>query len=230
MTPLIREWVKYYALAGGDPTDGMWFDITNALHIEDTKALAYTMTNYRPPFKRNFCVAKGMQHGKTHEVMLTVAGDDPEEGIVVSCWIGVDRQKPRRFPMVTYTVRDGRIYANAEDEMADIDKQMIARLIALWYVGLDQGTTAHTASVKRGITSTRLLSKGKPPIYEWRTVAIEPSKPKQDSQGGTHASPRLHDRRGHLRKLPSGKTCWVKACKVGDANKGTVFHDYKVAT
>jgi len=228
MTSLIREWVKHYALAGGDPTDGMWFDISNALHIENTRALAYTLTNYRPPFKQNFCVAKGMQHGKTYEALLTVACDDPEEGIIAGCWIGIDGQKFRRFPMITYTVRDGRIYANAEDEMADIDKQMVARLVALWYVGLDQGTTAYTPSVKHGITSTRLISKGRIPLYEWRTIDIKPSKLKQDSQGGTHASPRLHDRRGHIRKLPNGNTCWVKACRVGNANKGTIFHDYKV--
>lgn len=38
----------------------------------------------------------------------------------------------------------------------------------------------------------------------------------------------LHDRRGHLRKLASGKTVWIKQCKVGKASLGTVFHDYEV--
>lgn len=62
-----------------------------------------------------------------------------------------------------------------------------------------------------------------------RTVIIEPSQAKAHPTGGTHASPRLHDRRGHLRRLRGGKNVWVRPCKVGDASLGAVFHDYEVA-
>ena len=51
---------------------------------------------------------------------------------------------------------------------------------------------------------------------------------KCEHKGGTHASPRLHDRRGHSRRLPDGRIVWVRPCKVGDASRGVVFHDYQV--
>ena len=47
---------------------------------------------------------------------------------------------------------------------------------------------------------------------------------------GTHASPRLHWRRGHRRHLPDGKATWVRACLVGDPFAGTVSHDYQLTT
>jgi hypothetical protein len=75
-------------------------------------------------------------------------------------------------------------------------------------------------------TNRRKVAQKKMPLYDWTTVVIEPTKNKSESKGGTHASPRLHDRRGHLRRLRSGKNVWVKPCKVGDASKGTIFHDY----
>ncbi|MDO4705733.1 MAG: hypothetical protein Q4A98_05945 [Comamonadaceae bacterium] len=72
------------------------------------------------------------------------------------------------------------------------------------------------------------MAKGKPPLrYSWHTVTLEASAPKTPHQGGTHASPRAHDRRGHWRNLPSGKQVWVKACRVGNATLGSVFKDYR---
>ena len=62
-----------------------------------------------------------------------------------------------------------------------------------------------------------------------KTVVIEPTKPKGDAQGGTHASPRWHERRGHWRTMKkTGKKVWVKNCEVGDKTIGAVFHDYKL--
>jgi len=84
----------------------------------------------------------------------------------------------------------------------------------------------YTPVDKQKFVNKKRIAKGKAPIYEWTTVVIEPPKPKVEPKGGTHASPRLHDRRGHYRKLRNGKLAWVKACKVGDASKGTVFKDY----
>jgi hypothetical protein len=43
----------------------------------------------------------------------------------------------------------------------------------------------------------------------------------------THASPRQHLRRGHIRRLPSGNY-WVNSCVVGDPTKGTIDKQYAV--
>lgn len=73
------------------------------------------------------------------------------------------------------------------------------------------------------------IRQGKVPTYDWTTVVIEPSRPKNEPQGGTHASPRWHERRGHWRTIKkTGNRVWVKNCEVGDKARGAVFHDYKL--
>jgi hypothetical protein len=47
-----------------------------------------------------------------------------------------------------------------------------------------------------------------------------------ESLGGSHASPRQHWRRGHVRRLPSGNTTWVSSCVVGDPTNGVIVKDY----
>jgi hypothetical protein len=74
------------------------------------------------------------------------------------------------------------------------------------------------------------IRQGKAPAYDWTTITIEPAKPKGADLGGTHASPRWHERRGHWRLIKkTGKRVWVKNCEVGDKALGAVFHDYKIA-
>lgn len=72
-------------------------------------------------------------------------------------------------------------------------------------------------------------SKKKLPFFEFKILTIDSDKPQQNSSGGTgsHASPRVHLRRGHIRKLPT-KNVWVNACVVGDKAKGVIQKDYLV--
>jgi hypothetical protein len=71
-------------------------------------------------------------------------------------------------------------------------------------------------------------TKGKKPLYDWRTVIIKPAKPRAKSKGGTRSSPRPHGRRGHWRRVgPEGRT-WIPAATVNKAGAGMIFHDYVV--
>tara|TARA_R110000868_G_scaffold356527_1_gene618005 strand:+ start:202 stop:897 length:696 start_codon:yes stop_codon:yes gene_type:complete len=228
MTPLIREWVKVYAESGGDPADGFWFDISGALHQADVPALELTLEHARPPFQSCYFVCSGKKDHRQHEVLVTVDGDDPEDGIQVSAGVKVGSGNPNTLGYFTYAVQDGKIVLLSNDMPSEQNVQMVMRMLALWYGALAQGGEAYQPVVKEGLTSKRLQVKGKAPLFSWHTVKIEPPKPKQEHRGGTHATPRLHDRRGHLRRLANGKTCWVRACKVGDASKGVVFKDYEV--
>jgi len=47
-------------------------------------------------------------------------------------------------------------------------------------------------------------------------------------QGGTHAAPRWHVRRGHWRQLADGRRVFVRQCEVGDPARGGVVKDYIV--
>lgn len=71
-------------------------------------------------------------------------------------------------------------------------------------------------------------AKGKVPFLSWHTIQIkcDASPGGSADEGGTHASPRLHFRRGHIRKLPNGSRTWVRACMVGDKALGFSGHDY----
>ena len=94
---------------------------------------------------------------------------------------------------------------------------------------LDQGASAFAIDAQRCHINTCRAKKGKGPLkFTWHTVTIGPRPEPQGSKGGTHASPRLHDRRGHWRTTASGKRVWVRDCKVGDPSRGLVFKDYKI--
>ncbi len=66
--------------------------------------------------------------------------------------------------------------------------------------------------------------------WSWHQVEIVPERPVRRSapQGGTHASPRWHIRRGHWRQLADGRRVFVRECQVGDAANGGVLKDYTV--
>lgn len=72
--------------------------------------------------------------------------------------------------------------------------------------------------------------KGKQPLFSYKTLHIKISENavNKNHQGGTHASPRVHLRRGHVRTLDNGKSVWVQPCMVGSKEFGMVHKDYKV--
>ena len=73
--------------------------------------------------------------------------------------------------------------------------------------------------------------RGKVLLHEYSIVKIDPEATKRaiSEAGGSHASPRLHWRRGHVRHFQDGTKTLVRACLVGDASLGMVDHDYKLA-
>lgn len=72
--------------------------------------------------------------------------------------------------------------------------------------------------------------KGKSQFWEWKTIELKsvvtlPSAP----LGGTHASPKPHERIGHWRQYKSGKRVFIKAHIVNKhkiESEGFIFHDY----
>lgn len=74
--------------------------------------------------------------------------------------------------------------------------------------------------------------KGKVPFFTYKTLHItaNASGEKEKPIGtGTHASPRVHLRRGHIRRLGDGRRIWVQACVVGAKENGMVAKDYAVS-
>ena len=130
-----------------------------------------------------------------------------------------------------YVVQDGEVRVWHHDRSPFDPKTSgaagYAPLIAAFLLSLDTGPVAAYQPAMRPNHAKR-VRQGRPPQYDWETIIIEPPQPKADPQGGTHASPRWHERRGHWRTTRSGKRCWVRNCEVGDKAKGAVFHDYVI--
>jgi len=75
--------------------------------------------------------------------------------------------------------------------------------------------------------NAKRINRGRQPIFSYWTLHI-PAERREDSacMGGTHASPRLHLRRGHIRRYADGKYTWVNACVVGKKELGVIAKDY----
>lgn len=68
------------------------------------------------------------------------------------------------------------------------------------------------------------------PFFTYKVLTVNTqlgTASEETGLGSSHASPRVHMRRGHIRRLKN-KTVWVNQCIVGDKTKGVVVKDYNV--
>lgn len=230
-TSLVRSSMKLMTDAGIDIVDIKWFDMTGCIS-DSQKANLDPLLTHRPPFEKCFVVWQGKTKSHaSYEVLMLVAGDDPLDGITVSIWKGPTGTRLRPIPAMFYLIEEDKIRYGSVSDAEPVDKELAELMMAqigAWYSAMDKRVEVYVPSIKETFTNRRKIQQGKLPTYDWTTIWIEPAKPRSEGKGGTHASPRLHDRRGHLRRLANGKNVWVKSCKVGDASKGAIFHDYAI--
>ena len=218
MTPLVREMAS---LDLDSAVNYHWFDISekpDALQgVYDPVTLSAPL-----PFEK-IAIVSGRQ-SKLKLLLIVEEVGSVEDVENVRSVLGVVIQKgitKYREPF-TYAVQGSEVKISDEDS----GSRNMLYLVNEFLASLNQGKV-RTHTVKR-----RLVTKGKStrpvPMYDWTTIEIEPPKPKSTPQGGTHASPRQHDRRGHFRTLKSGKKVWVRQTVVGDPTKGRRFADYVV--
>lgn len=79
-------------------------------------------------------------------------------------------------------------------------------------------------SLNRARASSRKLK-----LVEYKVLKISATKPNGGCVGGAGRSPRAHLRRGHIRRLQSGKRTWVNATFVRGNGEGFVHKSYQVA-
>lgn len=219
MTPLVREMVKMLTDVNLDPTQMQWFDVTAAIktHIgADPKR--YLL--HPAPYK-NMMLVGNTEQG---DFMLSLLVEP--DATVVTGWI-MKPQGYKNLGSFLFSEHNGEPKVGFLDKPIDQqDQNMMVGLIAMFYASLDNKVESYVPTIKNTFTNRRKIKEGKMPTYDWHTVVIEPPKSKQEHQGGTHASPRRHQSRGHWRTYKSGKRGWVSECWKGDASKGTVFKDY----
>ena len=226
MTPLVKE------LAGRWPQAELysWFDIGDLSGERRTLTVDSTEL-VRLPFGRTMLCGRE-RTGEKFALSLVDRGDHISVvGIVQS---SSTPSGYTAFGMFNYRETDhGLVLMKGHKDDTEPDKQDCMNVLAIVDVAfakINAGTTVYRASAKTNSpTNQRRAKQGRPPlIYDWHTVELPAISTRVDGLGGTHASPRRHERRGHWRMTPTGKRVFVRQCWVGDASKGTVFKDYKV--
>lgn len=222
MTPLIKDMV---ALDPDGALENTWFD----LGAVSRYTFAWSeLPGSRLPFEK--CAIVG-HDGKGDKFLVWAAQGDETTIILLGVALMPDRWT--RTPLFAVTMSEGGCQIGSVEGEDDITREQAAPIVGVLAEFLKASSpTGYRASRKvSSITNKRRAAKGKPPlIYDWHTVVIVPTPPKGAYQGGTHASPRQHVRRGHWRKRANGARVWVRDCTVGDASKGAVFKDYQAGT
>lgn len=221
MTPLIQEMI---AMRPDDfALDHHWFDMSAVYKHE--QAISGEVLSRPLPFPQAALVCA--YEGK--KALLFVSRSGELTGVGGLQW---DKKTITDIPGFFYLVDDEGIKVKHKDGTPFDYRTSFATgvlaFIAAFLESLETSPATGYMPIKRANWHKK-IRQGKVPTYDWTTVVIEPSKPKSDPQGGTHSSPRWHERRGHWRTMKkTGKRVWVKNCEVGDKARGAVFHDYQL--
>jgi hypothetical protein len=124
-------------------------------------------------------------------------------------------------------VFDGLIECNDNDYYIEMG-QVILCAIVEFCCALSCSNVSHDEIVKPPEALSRARSaKGLSKLFSYHVLTIggQSSGSSEQAINSTHASPRVHLRRGHIRRLPD-KRVWVNACVVGDKSIGMVVKDY----
>jgi len=219
MTPLIQKAVRM----APEPETAMWFDVGPMERWDGGQVPVDLVLNL--PFPRTGIVGYD-QDGKDFALWLSQGTDTVAVG-GASMWHGKYME-----PFAYVKTEDGLRYYRKDGDISQEDVRPVFRLICAILVKMSKRKSeAYMPIVRDTFLNRKRKEKGKPAIsFDWHTIEIGPWIAKSEPQGGTHASPRLHDRRGHWRLIKAtGNRVWVKACKVGDASKGVVFKDYRLS-
>jgi hypothetical protein len=135
---------------------------------------------------------------------------------------------------ISYTWTGGFTFEYEYNRYVHDDKQIKGMCYQAWnaltliipFVFNEKSTTVFHKGASLAVNKRRMRD-GKVPFFSYNHVEIT-NKPRVviPHQGGTHASPRFHTRRGHYRHYKSGKVVWVNDTKVGSAKRGIVMKDY----
>lgn len=167
--------------------------------------------------------------GHPRYLILVVDGEEGweatrmEDGLITGTWI---RKTPDDDPTAHF------VWGPPSTEPKDLEKVTYgANLGMAKYFSLM--ISSKTTEVRRVEGGPREGSN-RHPLPAHRVVTIVPTRFRTDGDaGGTHASPRLHWRRSHLReyKAPSGEVynrVVIPRHLVGRADLGEVSHEYRV--
>jgi hypothetical protein len=237
MTPNIQKAVTLHPERAADYT---WFDLGALFEFKEFEHREVAKIIQQPiPFDK--CGVAGTEVEGIFFSMLVTKGTegDYEGALLIETAVLYPDVKNKVFYGPAFWIRP-ELSAGNELELSFVNRKDAADkdavgmskvssvLVAVFIDAVSKQESQYQMyTPKPQSNNAKRLRQGKPPLFSWHTVLIEPTKQKFPHQGGTHASPRLHDVRGHW-ATRNGKRFWKKPHKRGDASKGVVFHDYKI--
>lgn len=219
MTPLIAEMVKI----APDPDLYHWFDVGD-LPLDAEFAADEEL--FCLPYEKTVVVGRDADGSK---FMMSLIGGGDSVAVGGLLFVGPWPQDIIPFSFIN-TPEGVRVYGVNGEPPIKAQYMPAMAIVSTFLRGLQKPTQAYLPVARKSLINSKRAAKGKGPVlFDWHTVKVSPVTKKMPHLGGTHASPRLHDRRGHWRTMKqSGRRVWVRDCKVGDASKGVVFKDYEV--
>jgi len=146
-----------------------------------------------------------------------------------------------------YFMKFHPVYLNAIGKKKEDDEEIeweqktidiaLKKLILLCYGIPKQGSTVEgyklSCTPREEQRNVKKRVKGKCQLFEWKTVELKvnPLPKEYVPLGGTHASPKPHERRGHQRRYKNGKVVYVRQSTINKhlvETEGFIHHDYKV--
>ena len=219
MTPLVQQVARILPSPGDD---AHWFDLG---YMPKTTMVLYDDVLMHLPYRT--CILCGRDEAG-NIVGVRAVGAENHSSITFAGILSGGGITSIIEPFALIDTPEGGRFLRAEKTPAE-HRELCIGLVGTLTAAASKPLQHYIGQPDQGYTSKKRMAKGKPPLsYTWHTVTLQPPAPPSRPTGGTHASPRLHDRRGHWRNTPSGKRVWVRDCKVGDASKGIVFKDYKI--
>lgn len=146
----------------------------------------------------------------------------------IGCIIPISFQGPE-IPFKLSPFCDGVANALDYNDMEGVKRDWIDELSV--YVGFIYYLNERRDSfVKSGEVHSRNQKQrlpGSKATYQYHVLSVRnPVVSERGKEGGTHASPIRHLRRGHWRKTPSGGRTWIEAMMVG--KEGFQDKDYRI--
>jgi hypothetical protein len=252
MSPFIRE---YAPLVPFDPVQYTWIDFASGplATEEDARRLRESIGHFpfsvnTPnqdwplPFERMCLLLPVRTEGSlVTQGVLTTTLERVGDTLIFQLWTTASEtrgsiiirttgslQEDRRIHVAPeYVKRLKKTEAQCANQGAQSLMVALRRIVALATVGDSNAVVARASA--NAVTNAKRIRKGKRPFFEWTTVEIKPRSVVSEPLGGTHASPKPHMRRGHVRRLKSGKVVTIKSIIVNKhkmPEEGFVFHDY----
>lgn len=153
------------------------------------------------------------------------------EYLPFSIWIYDHKKQWALLGVGSLKVNDPQSESDLRFSAPNEGEDLIIQTLHIILKYCDEIALSRVISTKHVAKKIRNQKKnGKFPTFDYHELTLKTPNIRTElrHQGGTHASPRPHDRRAHKRRLKSGKIITVKSSRINKDKPGFIFKDYKI--